>query len=87
LHFTVQSAAAPHTIEHDELPAHSAVHPPLGQVIVHVLLPEHETVDPVSTDTAHVLPPPQVTVLFVPVETVHSLVPSHVVVQFEVHEP
>jgi hypothetical protein len=84
---TVHAAAGPHTTVHPALPWQSAVQPPFGQLIVHVLLPVQPTVDPVSTVTLQVLPPPHVTVLFVPVETVQLLVPSHVVVQFDEQVP
>ncbi len=65
----------------------SAVHPPFGQSIAHVLFPVHATVDPVSTSTLHVLPPPHVTVLSVPVETAQLLVPSQVVMQLDKQLP
>jgi hypothetical protein len=72
-----------HATVHDVLPVQSAVQPPFGHAIEQLLLPPHETVEPVSTFTSHVLPPLQVTVLFVPVERVQVLVPSHVDVQFD----
>jgi len=78
LHLTVHAAAAPQTMVHPELPLQSAVQPPFGQLMVHVLFPVQPTVDPVSTVTSQVLPPPQLTVLFMPVESVHLLVPSQV---------
>ncbi len=87
LQVMVQASVPPHTTVQPLLPAHAAVQPPLGQVMLHELLPVHETVEPVSTVTWQLLPPPQVTVLLVPVETVQSLVPLHVVVQFEPHVP
>ena len=83
LQVTVQAAAAPQTIVQPELPAHAAVQPPLGQLIVQVLLPVHPTVDPVSTVTLQVLPPPQLTVLLVPADRVHVLVPLQFDVQFD----
>jgi len=55
--------------------------------MLHVLLPVHDTVEPVSTVTVHLLPPPHVTVLFVPVERLQVLVPSHVELQLEVQVP
>jgi hypothetical protein len=83
LHFAVHAPPLPHTIVQAELPVQSAVQPPFGHVTLHVLLPPHETVDPVSTVTLHVLPPAHVTLLFVPAETVHLLVPAHDHVQFD----
>jgi hypothetical protein len=87
LHLTVHAAAAPQTIVHPVLPWQSAVQPPFGQLMLQVLLPVQETVEPVSTVTVHLLPPPQVTLLFVPVESVHSLVPVQVDEHPSVHVP
>jgi hypothetical protein len=39
LHFAVQAAAAPQSIEHAVLPVQSTVQPPSGHFSVHVLLP------------------------------------------------
>jgi hypothetical protein len=83
LHLIVQAASSPQVTVQLAAPVQSAVHPPLGQSIAHVLFPVHVTVDPVSTPTLHVLPPPHVTVLSIPVETVQLLVPSQVVVQLD----
>jgi hypothetical protein len=83
LHLTVHAASSPQVTMQLEDPVQSAVHPPFGQSIEHVLFPPHATVDPVSTFTLQLLPPPHVTVLLIPVETVQLLVPSHLVVQFE----
>lgn len=77
----------PHWTEHPALPAHSAVHPPFGQMIVHLLLPWQVSVEPVSRVTLQSLPPPQVTWLFVPVCRVHWLVPAHVDVHPEPQLP
>ena len=77
----------PHSSEQAALPPHSALHPPFGHLIVHVLLPVQSSVEPVSSVTVHVLPPPQSTVLFVPVESVHVLVPVQLDVQFEPQLP
>jgi hypothetical protein len=87
LQFTVQSAVSPHTTVQSAFPVQSALQPPFGQSIVHVLSPVQDTLEPVSTFTLHVLPPPQVTLLFVPVESVHWLVPLQVVEQFDKHVP
>ena len=69
------------------LPVQSAVQPPFGHLIAQLLLPWHEIVDPVSSETLQSLPPPQVTVLFTPAESVQVLVPSHVEVQLEPQLP
>ena len=77
----------PQATVHDELPVQSAVHPPFGQSIAHLLLPWQVTVEPVSTATLQSLPPPQVTVLSTPVLSVQVLVPSHVDVQSDAQLP
>ena len=87
LHWIVQAASSPQVTVQLAAPVQSAVHPPLGQSIAHVLFPVHPTVDPVSTFTLQLLPPPHVTVLSIPVETLQLLVPSHVVVQLDKHLP
>jgi hypothetical protein len=87
LHSTVHAASSPQVTMQLEDPVQSAVHPPFGQLIEHVLFPVHVTVDPVSTSTLQLLPPPQLTVLSVPVETVQLLVPSHWVVQLDKQLP
>jgi hypothetical protein len=83
LHLTAHAVSSPQVTMQLEDPVQSAVQPPFGQSIEHVLFPPHPTVDPVSTLTLQLLPPPQVTMLLVPVETVQLLVPSHVVVQLD----
>jgi hypothetical protein len=85
--FAVHGVVPPQRIVQVELPAQLATQPPFGQVTVQALLPEQETVEPVSTETLQVLPPPQVTVLFVPVESVQLLVPSQVLVQLDSQVP
>jgi len=74
---TVQAAA----------PAHSAVHPPLGQAMSHMLSPRHVSVEPWSRVIVHLLPPSHVTLLSVPVDSVQSLVPPQLEVQFELQVP
>ena len=83
----LQGAPPPHSMEHPELPVQSTVQPPLGHLIVQLLLPPHERVDPVSRVIEQSLPPPHVTWLSTPVTSVHVLVPSQVDVQFEPHVP
>ena len=83
----MHAVGLPHTIVHAALPLQSAVHAPFGQWTVHVALPPHETVEPVSTVTSHVLPPSHVTLLLVPVEIVQWLVPAHDHVQFDAQLP
>ena len=39
LHWIVQEVFPPHTTAQPEAPAHSAVHPPCGQLMLHVLSP------------------------------------------------
>ncbi len=87
LHSMWHDAASPHSTEHPELPVQSTVQPPFGHLIVQLLLPSHESVDPVSRVIEQSLPPPQVTWLFTPVTSVHSLVPSQVDVQFDPQAP
>ena len=70
-----------HSTEQPALPPHSAVQPPAGHLIVHVLLPSHVSVDPLPSVTAQSAPPEHVTVLLVPVCSVHLLVPAQLEVQ------
>jgi hypothetical protein len=83
LQLIVQGASSPQATVQLEAPVQSAVQPPLGHSIAHILFPVHAMVDPLSTFTLHVLPPPHVTALSIPVETVQRLVPSQRVVQLE----
>jgi hypothetical protein len=85
LHVIVHAAVPPQTTVQPVLPWQSAVQPPFGQLMLHELLPVHDTVEPVSTVTVHDAPPPHVTVLLVPVEMLQLLVPVQVDVQFDVH--
>ena len=57
----------PHSTVQLVLPVQSAVQSPFGHLMTHVLLPSHDTVEPVSRDRVQSLPPPHVTVLFTPV--------------------
>lgn len=87
LHLTWQAAPTPHSTLQPELPVQSAVQPPFGHWIVHLLLPWHESVDPVSSVILQSLPPPHVTWLLVPVTMVQSLVPAQLDVQFDPQLP
>jgi hypothetical protein len=87
LQFTWHAPPSPHSTVQPAEPVQSAVHPPFGHWIVHVLLPVQLTVEPVSTLTVHVLPPAQLTVLFVPASRSHVLVPAQLEVQFEPQVP
>ena len=86
LQVNLQAVVPPHSMEQPALPAHSAVHPPCGHLMVHLLLPVHWSVEPTPRLTEQSLPPPHVTVLFVPVSMLQSLVPLHVAVQFDSHD-
>lgn len=83
LHAILHGVVPPQMTLQPALPPHSAVQPPSGHLIVHVLLPVHASVEPGPISTLQVLPPPQVTVLFVPVSSVHVLVPVQLEVQFD----
>jgi len=61
LHWIVHAVVPPHTTVQFAAPAHSAVHPPLGQSSLHVLSPWHFSVEPVSALTLQLLPPAHVT--------------------------
>lgn len=87
LHSTTHAVVPPHSTVHAVLPPHSAVQPPLGHLMVQLLLPSQVTFEPVSSVTAQVLPPEHDTVLLVPVSSVHWLVPAQLDVQFEPHDP
>jgi hypothetical protein len=63
------------------------VHPPLGQVTSHALLPWQVTVPPWPSESLHVLVPSHVTVPFSPTVRVHELPPAQLDVQPEPHVP
>ena len=87
MHSIWHGSVPPHSTVQSVLPEHSALQPPFGQRMTHVLLPPQATVEPVSTSTLQLLPPAHVTSLFTPVEMVHVLAPLQLEVQLAVQLP
>lgn len=73
----VHEPPSPHATMHAAAPPHFEVHPPLGQLMVQVLLPVQSSVEPEPMSIVHALPPEHVTLESAPASSEQSLVPAH----------
>jgi hypothetical protein len=87
LHVKVQLVVPPQMTLQIESPWQRALQPPVGQLMSHVVVPSHVSVELCPREIVAVAPPDTVTVLFVPVVRSQVLAPVHWDVQFEPQLP
>jgi hypothetical protein len=85
LHVKEHAVDPPHVMLHCAVPSQTAVQPPAGQSMLHVVSPVHVSVEPVPSATFASAPPDTVTLLSAPVLSEQLLEPEHVDTQFDWH--